>query len=69
MVQLPERGDPASLVWLAAVGYGADDRVVAVRKSELDGPLAPGIPEPFEIELFSLGPKIERVDVLGEARP
>jgi LysM repeat protein len=69
MVQLPERGDTASLVWLAAVGYGADDRVVAVRKSELDGPLAPGIPEPFEIELFSLGPKIERVDVLGEARP
>lgn len=69
MVQLPVRSGPASLVWLAAVGYGAGDRVVAVRKVELDGPLGPGIPHPFEIELFSLGPTIERVEVLSEARP
>jgi len=68
-VRLPMTSEPARLVWLAAVGYGKDDRVVAVRKFELSEPLEPGTSVSFELEMFSLGPEIERVEVLVESRP
>jgi hypothetical protein len=68
-VGLPLRSAPAGLVWLAAVAYDSENHVLGIRKIELNGSLEPGSAQPFEIELYSLGPPIDRVDVLVEARP
>ena len=59
----------ASQVWLAVTGYNADDFPVGVRKWEAAVNLSPGATLPFEVSVFSLGPKITRVEVLVEARP
>ena len=121
-VSLPRNSAPASLVWLAAVAYGEDGRVVGVRKWEavvarqgtptvqpagstpiatpspvaqtpapgtteqatrevtsqstenesilhMQRPLEAGESLPFELTVFSLGPPIQEVEVLVEARP
>jgi LysM repeat protein len=67
-VSLPLRSEPAGIIWLAAVAYDANDQVVALRKLELNRSLDPGMSLPFEIDLYSLGSPIERVEVLVEAR-
>ncbi len=81
-VILPQ-GDPAAeVIWLVGVAYDAQDLIVGVRKWELVSPCASaaqeaGTPEPeagcsqlpFEGEIYSLGPAIERVEILVEARP
>ncbi len=59
----------ASQVWLAVSAYDADNLPVGVRKWEVLMDLSPGDSLPFEVTVFSLGPKITRVDVLVEARP
>jgi LysM repeat protein len=70
-VSLPGNSAPATLIWLAGVAYGEDGRVVGVRKWEavLERPLAGGDPLPFELQVFSLGPPIQDVEVIPEARP
>jgi hypothetical protein len=68
-VGLPSRSQSAGIVWLAAVAYDEEEKVVAVRKIELNSSIEPGTARPFEIDLYSLGPEIDRVDVLVEARP
>jgi hypothetical protein len=62
---LPDRAD---VIWLAAVAYAADGRVVGVRKWEADQGLAAGEKLPFEMSIFSMGPPIDHVDTLVEAR-
>lgn len=59
----------ARLVWLALVAYDADDQVVGFRKWEtlLEIPFGGNLP--FEFSVYSLGPPIDQVDVLVEARP
>jgi hypothetical protein len=69
VVGLPRRSVAAGLVWLAAIAYEEGGRVVAVRKIELNSSLEPGTSRLFEIEIYSLGPAIQRVEVLVEARP
>lgn len=99
-VNLP-RGSAPSSVWVVAIAYGEDGRVVGVRKLDLGAPcgepqafvpthtstatLAVGSPTftplptatkvpkivctPFSITVYSLGPEIQRVEILVEARP
>ncbi len=66
---LPAEGRPAGTVWLGAVAYNADDRVVGFRRWEWQGSLQPGTFQSFDFFVYSLGPMIERVDMLVEARP
>jgi hypothetical protein len=81
-VILPQ-GDPAAeAIWLAGVAYDAQDLIVGVRKWEMVSPCSSaaqeaGTPQPetgwsqlpFEGDIYSLGPAIERVEIFVEARP
>jgi len=76
-VVLPADSQTAGKVWVAVLAYDAAGQVVGVRKWEAESQ------EPcqesaqgsevecltFEINVFSLGPAIERVEALVEARP
>jgi LysM repeat protein len=52
---------------LLLVAYDDGGEVVGFRKWEPDAPLSPGVSVAFEINIFSLGPAIERVELLVEA--
>jgi len=56
-------------LWLAAVAYDVDGQVVGFRRWEWQGRLRPGRTQPFDILVYSLGPVIEKIDVVVEARP
>jgi hypothetical protein len=77
-VRLPARSPAAKLVWLLGVAYDAEGNVIGVRRWETGEIAGNGDAEavieggdslPFSFDVFSLGPAIERVDVLVEARP
>jgi len=68
-VSLPKRSQPANQTWIAVVAYGTNGEVVGVRKWEANSALEAGEDLPFDITVYSLGPPIERVEVLVEARP
>jgi len=53
---------PAKVIWLAVVAYDVDGDVVGMRRFELDQ-------QSFNVDVFSLGPSIHRVDAQVEARP
>ena len=58
----------AGTVWVAAVAYAADGKMVGVRRWENASPLAAGSSLPFNLAVYSLGGEIDRVDLLVEAR-
>jgi LysM repeat protein len=60
---------PAGRLWLAATAYDTSGRVVGVRRWESDLPLPAGGTLPFDFQISSMGPAIERVELLVEARP
>jgi len=60
---------PAKNVWLALLAYDHDGNIVGVRKWEASKAIPLGKHRDFEITVYSLGPAIQRVDVLLEARP
>jgi LysM repeat protein len=62
-VLLPEDMPNPSQVWILAVAYDAKGDVVGVRKWKSDGETQ------FELNVYSLGEKIENVQVLSEVRP
>jgi hypothetical protein len=64
-IRLPRKGT-VGILWLAAIAYAKDGRVAGIRKWEAENPLQE---ISFEISVFSLGPPIERVELLVEARP
>jgi LysM repeat protein len=77
-VGLPKKSKPAQLIWLLAVAYGPNGEVVGTRRYDLPGletqteasaRLGGGESLPFTVEIFSLGPPIDHVDVLVEMRP
>ncbi len=53
----------AGTIWVLAVAYDASGEVVGIRRWESEGVLD------FETIVYSLGPKITKVDLLVEARP
>lgn len=78
VIELPKKSPPAHRLWLAGIAYDADEQVVGARKWEASGNedgddakyvLNSGDSLPFDLEVYSLGPEIRRVDVLVEARP
>jgi LysM repeat protein len=68
-VRLP--ADSANLwrVALAVLAYDDQGDVIGFAKWEADGPLRPGEQAKAALTVFSLGPVIDRIDVLAEAMP
>jgi len=67
-VQLPTNSNAATHIWVAAVAYDEDARVVGVKRWEGGGVQAGGILN-FEMTLASLGGGITQVDFVVEVRP
>jgi LysM repeat protein len=59
----------ASSVWIAAVAYDEDGRVVGWRRWESTQGLAAGASQRFDVEVYSLAGRIHRVELVVEARP
>ncbi len=68
-VRLPAGSQPAASVWVAAVVYDRDGRVVGVKRWESSSGLQPGSTLPFSMFVSSVAGDIERVDFAVEARP
>jgi LysM repeat protein len=65
---LPEQSD-ASVVWVAAFAYDAQNKIIGIRKWVADQGLVAGSQMEFAFVVYSLDPLIDRVEVLIEARP
>ena len=59
----------ANTLWVLATAYAANGNVVSVRRWESPSALAGGTPLSFDFQVSSVGPAIDRVDFLAEARP
>ncbi len=59
----------ASTLWVLAVAYDTAGEVVGIRRWESSTSLATGTPVTFDFLVSSLGPPIDRVEFLAEARP
>ena len=67
---IAEGSTPAArLVWLALVAYDDQGEVVGLRKWEAQREIPFGGSLPFEVTVYSLGPPIDHMQVLVEARP
>jgi LysM repeat protein len=67
-VRLPAESPAAAQVWVAAVAYDEQGRVVGVRRWE-GGGIQPGGSLRFEMTVSSLGGVVMRVEFAVEARP
>jgi hypothetical protein len=62
-------GEAASrYIWVNATAFDEEGHVVAVRRWDSSRQLSPGDSEPFSLFLYSMGGRIDRVDLLVEAR-
>lgn len=61
--------DPASTLWVLATAYDAEGNVVGLRRWESASGLSADAPVSFDFQVSSVGPAIERVEFLTEARP
>jgi LysM repeat protein len=70
-VRLEQPDDSAQRVWVAAVAYDAEGKVTGVRRWEntTAGPIASGQSLEVQLELYSVGAPIARVELFAEARP
>jgi hypothetical protein len=64
-----ESSASAKTLWLAAVAYDANGQIVGFRRWEWQGSLKPGRAQAFDLSVYSLGPAIETVEIIVEARP
>jgi hypothetical protein len=69
LLSLAKKSLPASRIWLVGMAYDAEGEVIGLRKWEAANNLEPGKSMPFEMTVFSIGPAIERVEVLAEVHP
>jgi len=56
-------------IWIAAVAYDPNGKIVGIRRFVSAGALNPGDWAPFTLNLYSIGEKIEKVDLFGEVNP
>jgi hypothetical protein len=59
----------AGKLWVLATAYDAAGNVVGVRRWDSPSALSSEVPSSFDFLVSSLGPQIERVEFLAEARP
>ncbi|MBK8823473.1 MAG: LysM peptidoglycan-binding domain-containing protein [Anaerolineales bacterium] len=67
-VILPAESTAATQIWVAAVAYDKDGQVVGLKRWE-GGAIQPGGNISFSFLVSSLGPKIDSVEFVVEARP
>ena len=67
-VVLTEAGT-ANTLWVLATAYDAAGNVVGVRRWESSSTLTADAPVSFDFLVYSVGPAIDRVEFLAEARP
>jgi len=67
-ISLPAESTAATQVWVAAVAYDKTGQVVGVKRWE-GGAIQPGGSIPFSFLVSSLGPAIDAVEFVVEARP
>ena len=58
-----------NILWILGVAYDQSGNVVGVRRWESASPVAGGVSLPFSFLVSSVGPAIDRVELLVEARP
>jgi LysM repeat protein len=56
-------------LWFLGVAYDAAGNVVGLRRWESDEPVGGGVQLPFSFNVYSVGPVIDHVDLLVEAKP
>ncbi len=56
-------------LWVLATAYAVDGNVVGLRRWESTAPVTAETPAVFDFQVSSVGPAIDRVDFLAEARP
>lgn len=66
---LSEAKTAAGTVRLVAVAYDAQGEMVGFRRWESTRRLRPDGSQPFDVSIYSLGPAIEKVEIVVEARP
>ncbi|KAF0108183.1 MAG: hypothetical protein FD146_1197 [Anaerolineaceae bacterium] len=59
----------ANMLWILGTAYDASGNVVGVRRWEAATPVTGGVSLPFSFSVSSVGPAIDRVELLVEARP
>lgn len=59
----------AGALWVLAVAYSQDGRVVGIRRWDAPNSGGSAVPLEFSMLIYSAGPEIERVEVFAEARP
>ncbi len=68
-VALDAQEGKGKVVWIAASAYDADGRVVGVRRWENEKPLKAGQEQSFDMQVYSVGGEISKVELLAQARP
>jgi LysM repeat protein len=56
-------------IWIAAVAYDASGKIVGIRRFMSTNTVNPGEWAPFTLNLYSIGEKIEKVELFGEVNP
>lgn len=56
-------------IWIAAVAYDANGGIVGIRRFMSPGAVNPGEWMPFTLNIYSIGEKIDRVDLFAEVNP
>ncbi len=67
-IRLTGSGTAKSL-WILAVAYDPAGNVIGIRRWEAPAVVTDASPASFELQVSSVGPSIDRVDLLAEARP
>jgi LysM repeat protein len=68
IVSLSSDSEPADLIWVTGSAYDTAGNIIGVRKWESNSGIDPGTSMPFEMNIYSLGPPIQEVEILVEAR-
>lgn len=61
--------DTASTLWILGTAFDSSGNVVGVRRWESPSPAEPSSPASFDFLVSSVGPPIDHVDLLAEAKP
>lgn len=56
-------------IWIAAVAYDASGNIVGIRRFVSPNAVNPGEWTPFTLNIYSIGEKIEKVELFGEVNP
>jgi len=67
-IYLPAESQAATTIWVAAVAFDKDGRVVGIKRWE-GGAIQPGASINFNFSIASLGSAIEAMEFIGQANP